>query len=136
MSDKSIASQLAAIQKQKEILLKKEVALKAESHGKVLIEIVKMAKDAGLTLADITHAFNQKSPTKSVKVKKPSSKPISGKAHTMKGVKLPAKYRNPQNPNQTWTGRGLDPAWVATLRESGLLESALINQTIELQATQ
>ena len=136
MSKKSIASQLAAIQKQKEILLKKEAALKAESHGKVLIEIVKMAKDAGLTLADITQAFNQKSPIKSVKLKKPSSNPISGKAHTMKGVKLPAKYRNPQNPTQTWTGRGVDPAWVATLRESGLLESALITQTKEIQATQ
>ena len=71
MSTKSIASQLAAIQKQKEILLKKEAALKAESHGKVLIEIVKMAKDAGLTLADITQAFNQKLPSKSDKVKKP-----------------------------------------------------------------
>ncbi len=136
MSTKSIASQLAAIQKQKEILLKREAALKAESHGKVLIEIVKMAKDAGLTLADITQAFNQKSPSKSVKVKKPSSKTNTGKAHTMKGVKLPAKYRNPQNPTQTWTGRGVDPAWVATLRESGLLETALINQTIEIQATQ
>ena len=136
MSSKSIASQLAAIQKQKDILLKKEAALKAESHGKVLIEIVKMAKDAGLTLADITQAFNQKSPSKSVKVKKPSSKTNTGKAHTMKGVKLPAKYRNPHNPTQTWTGRGVDPAWVATLRESGLLETALITQTIEIQATQ
>ncbi len=136
MSSKSIALQLAAIQKQKEILLKKEAALKAESHGKVLTEIVKMAKDAGLTLLDITQAFNQKASTKSVKVKKPSSKSNSGKAHTMKGVKLPAKYRNPQNPTQTWTGRGVDPAWVATLRESGLLESALIAQTIEIQATQ
>ena len=47
MSSKSIASQLAAIQKQKEMLLKKEAALKAESQGKVLTEIVKMAKDAG-----------------------------------------------------------------------------------------
>ncbi len=136
MSSKSIALQLAAIQKQKEILLKKEAALKAESHGKVLTEIVKMAKDAGLTLLDITQAFNQKASTKSVKVKKPSSKSNSGKAHTMKGVKLPAKYRNPQNPTQTWTGRGVDPAWVATLRESGLLETALITQTIEIQATQ
>jgi DNA-binding protein H-NS len=136
MSSKSIASQLAAIQKQKEILLKKEAALKAESHGKVLNEIVKMAKDAGLTLANITQAFNQKSPSKSVKVKKPPSKTNTGKAHPIKGVKLPAKYRNPQNPTQTWTGRGVDPAWVATLRESGLLETALITQIVEIGAIQ
>ena len=57
MSKPSIASQLAAIQKQKDLLAKKEAALKAESHGKVLALIVKMAKDAGLTLAEITHAY-------------------------------------------------------------------------------
>ena len=121
--------------KQKEILLKKEVALKAESHGIVLTEIVKMAKDAGLTLADITQAFNQKLPSKTVKVKKPSSKTNTGKAHTMKGVKLPAKYRNPQNPIQTWTSRGVDPVWVAALRESGLLETALITRNIDIQVS-
>jgi DNA-binding protein H-NS len=29
-------------------------------------------------------------------------------------------------PNQTWTGRGVDPGWVVKLREAGLLDSALI----------
>jgi len=46
MPNISIATQLATIQKQKEILLKKEAALKAQSHGKILIDIVKMARDA------------------------------------------------------------------------------------------
>jgi len=50
----------------------------------------------------------------------------------MKGVKLPAKYRNPLNPTQTWTGRGVDPAWVAKLRETGLLETALIQVAAEV----
>ncbi len=45
MTKLSIAAQLAAIQKQKDLLEKKEAALKAESHGKVLIQIIKMAKD-------------------------------------------------------------------------------------------
>ena len=49
------------------------------------------------------------------------------KTHTMKGVKLPPKYKNPLNSNQTWTGRGVDPACVAALREAGQLESALIH---------
>jgi DNA-binding protein H-NS len=135
MSSKSIASQLAAIQKQKEILLKKEAALKAESHGKVLIEIIKMAKNAGLTLADITQAFGQKAPARSIKSKRTSANLNTGKTHTLKGVKLPAKYRNPQNHTQTWTGRGVDPSWVASLRESGLLETALISQNMEVQGT-
>jgi DNA-binding protein H-NS len=126
MSKPSIASQLASIQKQRDLLSKKEAALKAESHGKVLLQIVKMAKDAGLTLAEITSAYDDKKTKPANTPKKSTKSSTKLKTHTMKGVKLPAKYKNPLNPNQTWTGRGVDPAWVATLRESGQLESALV----------
>ena len=122
----SIAAQLASIQKQRDLLSKKEAVLRAESHGKVLLQIVKMAKDAGLTLAEITSAYNDKKAKMANTRKKSNKSSIKLKSHTMKGVKLPAKYKNPLNPNQTWTGRGANPAWVATLRESGQLESALI----------
>ena len=126
MSKPSIAAQLASIQKQRDLLSKKEAALRAESHGKVLLQIVKMAKDAGLTLAEITSAYEDKK-TKLTNTPKKATKSTSKlKSHTMKGVKLPAKYKNPLNPSQTWTGRGVDPGWVATLREEGKLESALI----------
>ena len=126
MSKPSIAAQLASIQKQRDLLSKKEAALRAESHGKVLLQIVKMAKDTGLTLAEITSAYNDKKTKLANTPKKATKSSNKLKPHTMKGVKLPAKYKNPLNPNQTWTGRGVDPAWVATLRESGQLESALI----------
>ena len=129
MTKQSIASQLAAIQKQKDLLAKKEAALKAESHGKVLIQIVKMAKDAGLSLADITSAYEGNKSKTSLKATEKKSKNNSVKPHTMRGVKLPAKYRNPLEPNQTWTGRGVDPSWVAKLRDAGRLESALIQST-------
>lgn len=129
MSKPSIAAQLASIQKQRDLLSKKEAALRAESHGKVLLQIVKMAKDAGLTLAEITSAYNDKK-TKMAKARTKTTKSSNKRQpHAMKGVKLPAKYKNPLNFNQTWTGRGVDPAWVATLRESGQLESALIQST-------
>ncbi|QDW66324.1 H-NS histone family protein [Luteimonas granuli] len=29
------------------------------------------------------------------------------------GVKVPPKYRNTANPEQTWTGRGKQPRWMA-----------------------
>jgi DNA-binding protein H-NS len=131
MPKPSIASQLAAIQKQRDLLAKKEAALKAESHGKVLTQIVKMAKDAGLTLAQITHAYESQKNKSIPTTKTPSKKSSRAKSHTMKGVKLPVKYRNPLNPAQTWTGRGVDPAWVAKLRESGLLETSLIQVATE-----
>lgn len=35
--------------------------------------------------------------------------------------KMPAKYRNPQNPDETWTGIGRSPKWVqAILSERGI----------------
>ncbi len=33
--------------------------------------------------------------------------------------KVAAKYANPDNPNQTWTGRGRKPRWVETLIQKG-----------------
>ena len=125
MSKLSIAAQLAAIQKQKDLLVKKEAALMAESHGKVLTQIIKMAKDAGLSLEEVTSAYEGHKTKPIAKAKDKSTKKNSVKSHAMKGVKLPPKYRNPADPNQTWTGRGVDPIWVAKLREAGILESAL-----------
>jgi len=36
-----------------------------------------------------------------------------------KGSTVAAKYRNPDDPAQQWTGRGRQPAWVKTWIESG-----------------
>lgn len=33
------------------------------------------------------------------------------KVSTRIGTKVPPKYRNPANPDQTWTGRGKRPRW-------------------------
>ena len=44
-----------------------------------------------------------------------------------KGVKVAVKYRNPQNPRETWTGRGRQPRWlVALLAASHRLEAFLV----------
>jgi len=49
------------------------------------------AKEHGFNLSDLMHAE---------------------KTGKRKGQKNPAKYRNPANPSQTWTGRGRQPAWI------------------------
>jgi DNA-binding protein H-NS len=36
-----------------------------------------------------------------------------------KGVSVPVKYRNPDNPVLTWSGRGKRPAWVNEALASG-----------------
>ena len=45
----------------------------------------------------------------------------SGSAGAARRQKRPAKYRNPQNPDETWSGIGRTPKWVqAILEERGI----------------
>ena len=120
MARTTVANQLAAIRKQRELMEKKEQALKSKSHDKVLAKIVAMAKEAGLTASDINKALSTGKPAKAGKVAKKGA---------LAGKKVAPKYRNPANPEQTWTGRGVSPAWVQALKSAGTLDSALIAQT-------
>ena len=122
MARTTVANQLAAIRKQREILDKKEQALKSKSHDKVLATIVALAKEAGLTAADITKALSAGKPAKTGKA------PKAAKKGALAGKKVAPKYRNPANPEQTWTGRGVSPTWVQALKAAGILDSALIAQ--------
>lgn len=47
--------------------------------------------------------------------KKPGRKP-AGRRKTGPGK---AKYRNPENPKQTWTGKGRQPNWFRTAVDNG-----------------
>lgn len=41
------------------------------------------------------------------------------KKSVRKGVKVPAKYRHPEDPEKTWTGRGVMPTWLQALINAG-----------------
>lgn len=43
----------------------------------------------------------------------------SDKRSLRKGIKVPVKYRHPEDPEKTWTGRGVMPAWLKMLLDSG-----------------
>ena len=46
-----------------------------------------------------------------------------------KGSKVPPKYRNPANPEQTWAGRGMPPKWLsAELAKGKKLEDFAIKK--------
>lgn len=130
MARTTVANQLAALKKQREALDKKEQALKAKSYDKVLNKIVQMAKDAGLTADDISKAFDS---GKSAKTAKGTKTLRAAKKGSLAGKKIPAKYCNPANPEQTWTGRGVSPAWVQELKTAGTLETALIARDAAVQ---
>jgi DNA-binding protein H-NS len=36
-----------------------------------------------------------------------------------KGVKVPIKYRHPEDPDKIWTGRGVMPKWLRELIDNG-----------------
>ena len=53
----------------------------------------------------------------------------SGPAKGRKLGKVPPKYRNPANKDETWTGRGKQPLWLAAMIKKGRkLEEFLIQK--------
>lgn len=111
-------SQIAKLQKQLALLQKKEADKSKAKQTKALAAIVKLAKDAGLTADDVIGALKSN--------KAPAKKRTAAKKSANAGKSVAPKYRNPANPEQTWTGRGKSPTWVAALKTAGTLESALI----------
>jgi DNA-binding protein H-NS len=43
----------------------------------------------------------------------------SAKDQGKKNSKVPVKYQNPDNPSQTWSGRGMKPKWLQGLIDEG-----------------
>lgn len=42
-----------------------------------------------------------------------------GKKSSRKGIKVPVKYRHPEDPSKAWTGRGVTPKWMQALIQAG-----------------
>lgn len=117
----TVAAQLAKLRKEREVLEKKEKMLMAKTNEKVLAKIVALVKDAGLSADDVAKALaGGKTKTKT------KTTAHAAKKSTLAGKKVAPKYRNPANPEQTWTGRGVAPSWAQSLKEQGKLDSALI----------
>jgi DNA-binding protein H-NS len=92
-------SELAELSKQvAEEVKKRERAEMGEAREKIMA----IAKSVGLPVAAIIGA------------------------HPTKGIKVAARYRNPENPNETWTGRGRRPNWVHALDAAGRLDAARV----------
>jgi DNA-binding protein H-NS len=43
----------------------------------------------------------------------------NGKAHPLKGRSVAPKYCDPENPSQTWAGRGQAPRWLTAYEQQG-----------------
>lgn len=86
---------------------RKTVLKKRKPISVVRARITALAKTEGYTLEEL---FG---------VAAPARAPRAAKAPRKTGVKVPPKYRNPADPEQTWTGRGKQPRWLAAEVEKG-----------------
>lgn len=74
---------------------------KAQAKKTLIADMEKLARDAGVSLAELFGSTS--APAKSTKPK----------------ATVAAKYRNPNDSSQTWTGRGRQPLWLAALVAEG-----------------
>lgn len=56
---------------------------------------------------------------------------LQDKRATRPAKKVAAKYANPQDSSDTWTGRGRAPKWAQDLKDAGLLDSALLGNSAQ-----
>ena len=120
-------AQIVKLMKQLEALKKIESAVKSKKQDKALAQIVKLAKENAISAKDIEAAMGSAKAKKATKVKG-----VGAKKSALKGAKVAPKYQNPSNHEQTWSGRGVTPKWVAVLKAEGKLDSALIANTAQI----
>lgn len=90
-------------------LIDDQINSKQKEQKKALVsEFKAMAAKLGLSLEDVVGLE-------------------SGKTRKNSGQKVAPKFRHPQNPELTWTGRGRKPLWIEDyLAKGGRLESLAI----------
>ena len=127
MARATVEAQLAKLKKQREAIEAKEKALLAKANDKVIAEIVALAKKHSVTIDDLSDAMDTAKRKRSAKGTRHVEKAPRKAAKTSdKRAKVAPKYRNPTNTEQTWTGRGISPAWIKALKDAGTLDTALI----------
>lgn len=84
-----------AIQVQEEIARKK-----AQAKKSLIADMEKLAREAGVSLSELFEL-------------------TADKALAKAKYSVAAKYRNPNNASQTWSGRGRQPLWLAALIAEG-----------------
>jgi DNA-binding protein H-NS len=127
MARATVEAQLAKLKKQREAIEAKEKALLARANDKVIAEIVALAKKHNVTIDELSDAMDTAKRKRSAKGTRHVAKAAQKATKTSdKRAKVAPKYRNPSDANQTWTGRGISPAWVKALKDVGTLDTALI----------
>lgn len=79
-------------------------------------------KKAALKAAEAAakaHGFSLDQLTGKAPAEKPAPRPARPKRNSDGRAKVAPKYRNPNNPDETWSGRGRAPGWMAAHLDAG-----------------
>lgn len=96
-----------------------------------LSELKKLQRDVGKAIAD----FDGRKRSEALAAAEAAVKDLGFSLSELMGstkaksgkVPSPAKYKHPENPALTWTGRGRKPGWIKEAEEDGIpLENFLI----------
>lgn len=120
MARLSLQDQFAKLQKQKSEIDRLEAIIVDKETKKSLARIIAVIEKAvDLAHRTAAHQAGGSSLASGKRGRKPGTSKLAGR-------KIPPKYRNPKDKEQTWTGRGRMPLWAADLQAAGKLSRALI----------
>ena len=106
LSPKELDALIPAAKKQKTRLAKRKPL------AVVRKKLAAMLKAEGYTAEEVFGGTpSSAAPKAAAKAKAPRSRKSLGK--------VPPKFRNPDNPAETWTGRGKQPRWLAAFTAAG-----------------
>ena len=108
LSPKELDALIAQAKKRRDTLSKRKPIATVRS------KLTQLARAEGYSIAELFGGAKPVSP-KTAAAKKTSRTTTKGR----KLGKVAAKYRNPANPKETWSGRGMQPRWLANETAKG-----------------
>lgn len=106
-------------------LSKRKQKLEKGQIEKVRARVMALLRKEGLTLQDLVKGGSSAAAAPSPAKKTKSAGKGKGKGG-LAGRKVAAKYRNPSNPQETWTGRGINPRWMTELLAKGMTKEQML----------
>lgn len=106
LSSKELTALINQARKRKTTLTKRKPIAKARKR------VMDVARNEGYTIAELFGGTGAAAAAPATRASAPR------KARKTTG-KVAPKYRNPENPNETWTGRGRQPRWLTAFTDAG-----------------
>ena len=109
---------LAELEREKAKIEKAIEAKQGPEKDNLIKKITALASNSGFDIGELFDGSD--AAPRAARGKKRASKVRGKRTSSAKGTKVPPKYRNPDDPTQTWAGRGRQPRWYADKVAAGV----------------